>query len=130
MPDAKAEVHALLKKLDAIDDELAEMADEHSQLQGAVKATEMFMKTYQATLTQKAEGDSVAAKEVNGKALMHDDEKWTDYLHNVNLLGRFDTRYDYLDTRRSILQSAVKTIREVEFGQSGAPQGGLQDGQE
>lgn len=99
--------HAAMNALGNIEDELAEMQDEHSKLQGAVKGTEQFMKTFAAALYDEVEGDSAAEKKERAAALMHASDEYIEHLRQIKRLEELKRRFEYLESRKSIGQSIL-----------------------
>ena len=115
---------AIIAALGEIDDQLALQANEHAELEGRVKSMREWLKTYEGALYDRVEGDSAAEKKERAKALLHDSDQYVKYLSDVKKLGVVARRFEYLDTRRSIGQSILKTMREeATYGQSAGQHG-------
>ena len=117
--------YSVMQTLAKIEDDLAEMQTEHADLQGAVKGTEQFIKTLEATCYDQVAGDSAAEKKERAKALMHSMPDYMNYLRQVKDLQRLNRQFDYLDSRKSICQS-ILGYHKQELATTGA---GQQQGQ-
>ena len=114
----------IIASLGAIDDDLAEHMQQHAELAAKVKEGEAFMKTYEGELFGQAEGTD-GQRKMRAKQLLHSDAHMVELRRNQGLLAGLTTRFDYLESRRSIGQTVLKTIREDNYSSNygkGAPQ--------
>lgn len=104
--------------LGQIEDELAQAQQEHAQTKAWVKRHQTFFETYIGTLFTEAAGNGPVERKENAKALLHNDEIYGEYLEKIELLAELDKTFDYLDARRSIGQSILKSF-EHDYSQHG-----------
>ena len=114
----------LIKALGDIDDQLQESMQDHADLAAKVKEGESFVKTYEGELFVQADGTD-GQRRMRAKQLLHSDEHMVQLRLNQGLLAGYAVRYDYLESRRSIGQTILKTLRQEGFESGygkGAPQ--------
>lgn len=110
--------------LGELEDELATLQNDHAELTGWVKRRKTFIETYVATLMNMAAGDNVTERKENAKALLHESKEYIEYLDKLEELAELDRKFDYIDTRRSIGQSVLKSY-ENDYPRHGQEARGL-----
>lgn len=104
----------IIASLGEIDDDLQEHMQQHADLAQKVKEGEAFIKTYEGELFNQATGTD-GQRKMRAKQLLHGDENMVELRRNQGLLAGLNTRFDYLESRRSIGQTILKTIREDSY---------------
>jgi hypothetical protein len=126
---------SVMEALGTIDDTLQLQQEEHAELAGYVKAgADALKKMHQSRTATLLEGDpklSVSKAEALAMHAIYESDEYTAYKAKLQEFEQLEKTFDYLDTRRSIGQSILKTMREAEYGQSQGQHGtGRPDGRE
>lgn len=114
------------RTLAEVENSLHEQMNEHAELAGKIKRAEKFFKTYESTLYEMTDPDSVSGpkeREKFAQATMHDTEEWVEYLDDLARYSQLSKQFEYLDVRRSIGQTLVKLEEHSNgrFGHAGQP---------
>lgn len=124
-----AEAGPVIRALGRIDDDLAEQANAHAEKTGYVRSMKQYITTLEAALFDQFDKTlSATERREMAKSALHENEEYQKYLAAVRELGKLDTMFQYLDTRRSIGQSILKQLQreaDEKYGQ-GAGQHGTQ----
>lgn len=102
----------IARELAKIDNDLEELRDRARKIVGKKKRLDKFIETFEATLADLEHAPTVTQAKLSAKAKLHSEKAYRDYLIVVSDVAEIDSDFEYLNIRRSIGQSILKTMAD------------------